>query len=161
MFLSAFNFPVNLSFGPMIGAIAAGNTVVLKPSEQTPHTAAVMQSIMEAALDPECFACVQGGIPETSSLLDQRWDKIFFTGSERTARIVAQAAAKNLTPVALELGGRNPAIVTKKADIRLAARRLLWSKTMNAGQVCISENCILADKEVRIPRDIVEMENRS
>lgn len=135
----------------MIGAIAAGNTVVLKPSEQSYNCAAVMQKIMEAALDPDCYVCVQGAIPETSALLDQRWDKIFFTGSERTAKVVAQAAAKNLTPVALELGGRNPAIVTKKADMRLVARRLLWSKTMNAGQVCISQNYILADKDVSMP----------
>jgi beta-apo-4'-carotenal oxygenase len=140
----------------MIGAIAAGCTVVLKPSEQTPNTAAVMQKMMEQALDPDCYACVQGAIPETSALLDQKWDKIFFTGSERTAKVVAAAAAKNLTPIALELGGRNPAIVTKKADMRLAARRLLWSKTMNAGQVCISQNCIFADKDV-VPTLIEEL----
>jgi beta-apo-4'-carotenal oxygenase len=132
----------------MIGAISAGNTVVLKPSEQTPNCAAVMQKIMEEALDPESYICVQGGIPETSALLDQKWDKIFFTGSARTAKIISQAAAKTLTPVALELGGRNPAFVTKKADPRLAARRLLWSKTLNAGQVCISQNYILVDKEI-------------
>lgn len=132
----------------MIGAISAGNTVVLKPSEQSPNCAAVMQVIMEEALDRDCYACVQGGIPETSALLEQNWDKIFFTGSVNTAKIVAQAAAKNLTPVALELGGKNPAIVTKNADIHLAARRLLWAKTMNAGQVCMSQNYILVDKEV-------------
>ncbi|EXJ73293.1 aldehyde dehydrogenase (NAD(P)+) [Cladophialophora psammophila CBS 110553] len=154
--IGAFNFPVNLSFGPMIGAIAAGNTVVLKPSEQSPNSAAVMQKIIETALDPDCYACVQGAIPETSALLEQKWDKIFFTGSARTAKIIAQAAAKNLTPVALELGGRNPAIVTKKADMRLVARRLLWSKTMNAGQICISQNCILADREV-VPTLIAEL----
>lgn len=154
--IGAFNFPVNLSFGPMIGAIAAGNTVVLKPSEQSPNCAAVMQKIMQEALDPDAYTIVQGAIPETSSLLDQKWDKIFFTGSVRTARIVSQAAAKNLTPVALELGGRNPAFVTKKADVRLAARRLLWSKTMNAGQVCISQNHTLVDKEV-VPGFIAEM----
>jgi len=145
---SAFNFPVNLSFGPMIGAISAGNTVVLKPSEQSPNCAMVMQKIMEDALDPECYVCVQGGIPETSALLEQKFDKIFFTGSSRTAKIIAQAAAKNLTPVALELGGRNPAIITKKADVSLAARRLLWAKTMNDGQVCIGQNYILVDRDV-------------
>lgn len=122
--------------------------MVLKPSENTPNCAAVMQKIVEEALDPDCYVCVQGGIPETSALLEQKWDKIFFTGSSRTAKIVAQAAAKNLTPIALELGGKNPAIVTKKADVRLAARRLLWAKTMNAGQVCISQNYILVDKDV-------------
>ena len=138
----------------MIGAIAAGNTVVLKPSEQSANCAAVMQKIMQEALDPDAYTVVQGAIPETSALLDQKWDKIFFTGSVRTARIVSQAAAKNLTPVALELGGRNPAFVTKKADVRLAARRLLWSKT--AGQVCISQNHTLVDKEV-VPGFIAEM----
>lgn len=132
----------------MIGAISAGNTVVLKPSEQSPNCAAVMQKIMEEALDPDYYTCVQGAIPETTALLEQKWDKIFFTGSARTAKIIAQAAAKNLTPIALELGGQNPAFVTKKADARLAARRLLWSKTLNAGQVCISQNYILVDKEI-------------
>lgn len=132
----------------MIGAISAGNTVVLKPSEQPSNCAAVMQKIMEEALDSDCYVCVQGAIPETSALLEQKWDKIFFTGSARTGKIFAQAAAKTLTPIALELGGRNPAIVSKKADMRLVARRLLWSKTMNAGQVCISQNYILVDKDV-------------
>jgi len=140
----------------MIGAIAAGNTVVLKPSEQSSNCAALMQRIVQEALDPDAYTVVQGAIPETSALLGQKWDKIFFTGSVRTARVVAQAAAKNLTPVALELGGRNPAFVTKKADVRLAARRLLWSKTMNAGQVCISQNHTLVDKEV-VPQFIAEM----
>lgn len=142
----------------MVGAISGGNTVILKPSEQSPHCAAVMQKIMEEVLDPECYACVQGGIPETQALLAEKWDKIFFTGSAGTAKIISQAAAKTLTPVALELGGRNPAIVTKKADLRLAARRLLWSKTMNAGQVCISQNYTLVDKEA-LPTFISELKN--
>jgi len=141
----------------MIGAIAGGNTVLLKPSENAPNCAMVMQKIMEEALDPDCYACVQGSIPETSALLEQKWDKICFTGSAKTAKIIAQAAAKNLTPVVLELGGRNPAIITKKADPRLAARRLLWAKTMNAGQVCISQNYLLVDKEV-VPTLIAEFQ---
>lgn len=140
----------------MIGAISGGNTVILKPSEQSPNCAAVMQRIMEEVLDPDCYACIQGGVPETQALLTEKWDKIFFTGSANTAKIIAKAAAATLTPVALELGGRNPAIVTKKADMRLAARRLLWSKTMNAGQVCISQNYTLIDKEV-MPTFIAEM----
>ena len=155
---SAFNFPVNLSFGPMIGAISGGNTVILKPSEQSPNCAAIMQKIMEEVLDPDCYACIQGGIPETQALLAEKWDKIFFTGSAGTAKIIAKAAAASLTPVALELGGKNPAIITKKADMRLAARRLLWSKTMNAGQVCISQNYTLIDKEV-MPTFIAEIKN--
>lgn len=145
---SAFNFPINLSFSPMIAAISGGNVVALKPSEQAPTCAAVMQKIMIAALNPDCCFCVQGGVPQTSALLEQKWDKIFFTGSSRTAKIVTLAAAKHLTPVTLELGGRNPAIVTKQANIRLAARRLLWAKTVNAGQVCVSQNYVLVDREV-------------
>lgn len=111
---------------------------------------------MAASLDPDCYACVQGSIPETQALLAEKWDKIFFTGSAAVGKIVAKAAAPTLTPVTLELGGRNPAIVTKKADIRLAARRLLWAKTMNAGQVCIGQNYILADKEI-VPELIAQL----
>lgn len=144
----AFNFPIQLSFGPMIGAISGGNTVVLKPSENSPNSAAVMQKIMKESLDPDCYTCIQGSIPEMKVLLGEKWDKIFFTGSANVGKIITKAAAPNLTPVVLELGGRNPAIVTRKADMRLAARRLLWAKTMNAGQVCISQNYTLVDKEV-------------
>jgi len=131
----------------MIGAIAGGNTVVLKPSENSPHSAAIMQKIMEESLDPDCYTCIQGSVPEMKVLLEERWDKIFFTGSATVGKIITKAAAPHLTPVTLELGGRNPAIVTRKADVRLAARRLLWAKTMNAGQVCISHNYTLVDKE--------------
>ena len=147
---------MNLSFGPLIGAISGGNTAVLKPSENAPASAAVMEKIMAASLDPDCYACIQGAIPETKALLAEKWDKIFFTGSASTGKIIAQAAAPTLTPVTLELGGKNPAIITKKADIRLAARRLLWAKVMNAGQVCISQNYILADKEV-VPELIAQL----
>lgn len=146
-----------LSIGPLIGAIAAGNTVVLKPSENSQNSAAVIQQIVEAALDPSCVSVVQGAIHETQALLAQRWDKICFTGSTNVGRIVAKAAASNLTPVLLELGGKNPAFITKRTDLRLAARRLLWGKTFNAGQVCTSQNYLLADKEV-VPQLITEFE---
>lgn len=134
--------------GPVIGAIAAGNTVIIKPSENAPRSAAVMQKICEAALDPSCYAVVQGGIPETQALLAERWDKIFFTGGANVGRIIAKAAAPHLTPVVLELGGINPAIVTKNADPRLVARRMLWGKLLNAGQVCTSQNYLLVDKSL-------------
>ncbi|KAI4732292.1 aldehyde dehydrogenase [Aureobasidium sp. EXF-12298] len=146
--LGAFNFPVQLSLGPLIGAIAAGCTAVLKPSESSPCTAALLQEIMEASLDPSAFICVQGAIPESSALLELKWDKIFYTGSATVGTIIAKKGAETLTPVTLELGGRNPAIITKNADPRLAARRLLWAKIHNAGQVCVSQNYILVDKEV-------------
>lgn len=132
----------------MIGAISGGNTVILKPSENSPRSAAIMQKIMAESLDPSCYACIQGSIPEMKVLLEEKWDKIFFTGSANVGKIITKAAAPNLTPVTLELGGKNPAIVTRKADVALAARRLLWAKTMNAGQVCISHNYTMVDKEV-------------
>lgn len=145
---SAFNYPFQLTLGPVIGAIAGGNTVVIKPSENAPYSAVVMQKIVEASLDPSCYTVVQGGVPETQALLAERWDKIFFTGGANVGRIVAKAAAPHLTPVVLELGGINPAIVTKTANPRLVARRLLWGKLLNAGQVCTSQNYLLVDKDM-------------
>lgn len=143
-----YNFPVNLTICPLAGAIAAGNTAVIKPSENAPNVAVVLQKIIEGYLDPTCYTTVQGAIPETTALLEQKWDKIFYTGGASVGTIIAKKAAETLTPVTLELGGRNPAIVTKNADIRLAARRLLWGKIVNAGQVCVSQNYTLVDKEV-------------
>jgi beta-apo-4'-carotenal oxygenase len=121
---------------------------VIKPSENAPNCAVVLQRIVEAALDPSCYTVIQGGIPETQALLAERWDKIFFTGGATVGRIIAKAAAPHLTPVVLELGGINPAIITKNADPRLVARRLLWGKLMNAGQICTSQNYLLVDKDI-------------
>lgn len=145
---SAFNYPFQLTLGPVIGAIAGGNTVVIKPSENAPQSAVVIQQIVEASLDPSCYTVIQGGIPVSQALLAERWDKIFFTGGASVGRIVAKAAAPHLTPVVLELGGINPAIVTKNANPRLVARRLLWGKLLNAGQVCTSQNYLLVDRAV-------------
>jgi len=142
----------------LIGAIAAGNTAVVKPSEVAPNVAAIVQHIIETSLDPTCYSVVQGGIPETTKLLEQKWDKIFYTGNAAVGTIIAKKAAETLTPVTLELGGRNPAIVTKNADVRLAARRLLWAKTVNAGQVCISQNYTMVDREV-LPGFIEELKS--
>ncbi|KAF2846559.1 aldehyde dehydrogenase [Plenodomus tracheiphilus IPT5] len=158
LIIGAFNFPIQLTIGPLIGAIAAGCTAIIKPSESSPHAAAVMAKILRESLDPSCYTCIQGAIPETTALLDQKWDKIFFTGSEGVGRIIAKKAAETLTPLTLELGGKNPAIITKHADPKLAARRLLWAKTLNAGQVCVSQNCIFIDREV-VPVFIQEMKN--
>ena len=155
--IGAYNFPIQLSLGPLVGAISAGCTAVLKPSEQSPHSARVMQAVISRALDPDAYAVVQGAVSETTALLACKWDKIFYTGSARVGTIIAKAAAETLTPVALELGGRNPAIVTRHADLRLAARRLLWAKLMNAGQVCVSQNYILVDEDV-LPSFVHELE---
>ena len=146
--IGCWNFPLQLSVGPLIGAIAAGCTVVLKPSEVSPHTAMVVKKIIEESLDPSAYAVVNGGAEETTVLLNEKWDKIFYTGSAGVGTVIAKKAAETLTPVCLELGGRNPAIVTRNADVRLAARRLLWAKFLNAGQVCISQNYTLVDKAV-------------
>lgn len=128
----------------------------MKPSEQAPAVATALQLVIESALDPTCYGVVQGGIPETTALLNQKWDKIFYTGSGTVGTIIAKKAAETLTPVALELGGRNPAIVTRNADVRLAAKRLLWGKILNAGQVCISQNYTLIDKQI-LPQFVTEM----
>jgi len=146
--IGCWNFPVQLSLGPFVGAIAAGCTAVLKPSEISPATAMVLTKIVKEYLDPEAFTVVNGGKDETSALLNLKWDKIFYTGNAQVGTIIAKKAAETLTPVALELGGRNPAIVTKNTDVRLAARRLLWGKFLNAGQVCISQNYTMVDEEV-------------
>ena len=112
---------------------------------------------MNAALDPSCFACIQGAIPETTALLNEKWDKIFYTGSANVGKIIAKKAAETLTPVTLELGGKNPAIITKNADLKTAARRMLWGKTFNSGQVCISQNYHLIEEEA-VPGFLKELE---
>lgn len=146
--IGAFNFPVQLSLSPFVGAICAGCTAVLKPSEAAPKTAMVLKKIIESSLDPDAYTVVNGAIPETTALLNEKWDKIFYTGGAVVGTIIAKKAAETLTPVALELGGRNPAIVSKNADPALAARRLLWGKILNAGQVCVGQNYVMVEKEI-------------
>ncbi|POS74823.1 fatty aldehyde dehydrogenase [Diaporthe helianthi] len=147
LIIGTYNFPFMLAVVPLVGAIAAGCTAVLKPSEGAPNVAMVIKSIVESCLDPEAYRVVNGAVPETTALLDQKWDKIFYTGSANVARIICRKAADNLTPVTLELGGRNPAFVTRNADLKLAAKRLLWAKTLCAGQVCLSQNYVLVERE--------------
>ncbi|KAK7564111.1 fatty aldehyde dehydrogenase [Phyllosticta citricarpa] len=154
--LGAYNFPIQLSLGPFLGAISAGCTAVLKPSENAPAAAAAMEKIIRESLDPESYTVVQGGVKESTALLDQKWDKIFYTGNSRVGTIIAKKAAETLTPVTLELGGNNPAILAKHADPRLAARRLLWAKVHNAGQVCISQNYTMVDREL-VPLFVAEL----
>lgn len=148
LIIGPYNYPIQLTLGPLIGAIAAGCTAVIKPSELTPATAAVIKALIENRLDTKAFAVVNGSIPEVNALMDEKWDKIMFTGSAAVGTIIAKKAAETLTPVCLELGGKNPAFVTKNANLALAARRLLWSKTLNVGQVCLAQNYVLVDKEV-------------
>lgn len=146
--IGAWNYPYLLSFAPAIAAIAAGNTVVLKPSELPKHTAAVISKIVRENFEPEFFAVVEGGVEETQDLLEQKFDKIFFTGSTRVGKIVNQAAAENLTPVTLELGGKSPAIVTESCNLKISVRRIVWGKFINAGQTCIAPDYILVHKSI-------------
>ena len=147
--IGAWNYPYQLSFAPVIAAIAAGNTIVLKPSELPSNTAAAIAKIVKENFDPEFFAVVEGGVEETQELLKQKFNKIFFTGSTKVGRIVYHAAAKNLTPVTLELGGKSPAIVTESCDLKITARRIVWGKFLNAGQTCVAPDYVLVHKSIR------------
>jgi aldehyde dehydrogenase (NAD+) len=140
--IGAWNYPIQLSFAPVIAALAAGNTVILKPSELAANSAQCMADIVATYFSPKLFTVVQGGIAETSALLETRFDKIFFTGSPAVGRIVYQAAAKHLTPVTLELGGKSPAILTPSANLTVAIKRLVWAKFLNAGQTCIAPDYV-------------------
>ncbi|EQB56741.1 aldehyde dehydrogenase [Colletotrichum gloeosporioides Cg-14] len=146
LIIGTYNFPVQLNICPLIGAIAAGCTAAVKPSENAPATAMVLKGIIEEYLDTDSYKVVNGAVPETTTLLDQKWDKILYTGGVNVAKIISRKASETLTPVCLELGGKNPAFVTSNADLRLAARRLLWGKTLNAGQVCVSHNYVLIER---------------
>ncbi|MDX3457109.1 aldehyde dehydrogenase family protein [Streptomyces sp. ME02-8801-2C] len=144
LIIAPWNYPLNLALAPLIGALAAGNCVVLKPSEVAPATSAVLAHWLPRVLDPQAVAVVEGGVPETTALLDQRFDHIFYTGNGTVGRIVMAAAARHLTPVTLELGGKSPALVEPGADLATAARRIAWGKFMNAGQTCVAPDYVLA-----------------
>ncbi|NEM98545.1 aldehyde dehydrogenase [Pontibacter burrus] len=154
LIISPWNYPLNLLFIPLIGAIAAGNCAILKPSEIAPNTAAVVNRIISQNFDERYLAVVEGGVEATTHLLAQRFDYIFFTGSTQVGRIVMKAAAEHLTPVTLELGGKSPAIVTQDADLELAARRICWGKFLNAGQTCVAPDYVLVQEDVK--EDFIE-----
>lgn len=158
LILGPYNYPVQLVAEPLIGAIAAGNCAVLKPSELTPHVSKAMYQIVHSTFKEEYIACVEGGVEVNQELLSQKFDYIFFTGSERVGRIVMKAAAENLTPVTLELGGKSPVIIEKTANIKEAARRIAWGKLMNAGQTCVAPDYVLVD-ESRKQQFLTEMKN--
>ncbi|KAG8949956.1 hypothetical protein FRC00_007906 [Tulasnella sp. 408] len=149
LIIAPFNYPIYTSLMPMACAVAAGNTVVLKPSESTMETSALLAELFPKYLDPECYAVVNGAVAETSKLLSLRWDHIFFTGSPTVGKIVATAAAQHLTPVTLELGGKSPVFVDASpsgSNFALAARRILWGKTLNTGQTCMAPDYVLIER---------------
>nr|XP_050854222.1 aldehyde dehydrogenase, dimeric NADP-preferring isoform X2 [Vespula vulgaris] len=147
--IGAWNYPLQLAMAPMIGAIAAGNCVILKPSEIAQATANLLAEIIPKYLDTESYHVIIGGISETTELLKQRFDYIFYTGSTNVGKIVREAANKFLTPVTLELGGKSPVYIDSTANIQIAAKRVLWGKYINAGQTCIAPDYILCSTEVQ------------
>jgi aldehyde dehydrogenase (NAD+) len=148
LIIAPWNYPLQLLLAPLIPALAAGNTAVLKPSEIAPATAAAIATQLPRYLDARAVQIVTGGVPETTELLSQPFDHIFYTGNGTVGRVVMQAAAQHLTPVTLELGGKSPAIVTNSADIEVSARRIAWGKFVNAGQTCVAPDYVLVQEGI-------------
>ncbi|RLD27481.1 MAG: aldehyde dehydrogenase [Bacteroidetes bacterium] len=151
LIIAPWNYPYQLALSPLIGAIAAGNTVVLKPSELALHTSKILKEIITTVFETKHVSVVQGDATIAQELLAKRWDYIFFTGSVAVGKIVAKAAAEHLTPTTLELGGKNPCIIDESAQIKLAAKRIVWGKFLNAGQTCIAPDYILIHDSVKQP----------
>lgn len=149
LILAPWNYPFQLAIAPLIGAIAAGNCVILKPSELTPKTSKVLTRIINNTFPAEFISVVEGGVETSQALLNEKFDYIFFTGSVAVGQVIYEAAAKNLTPVTLELGGKSPCIVHHDATINLAAKRIAWGKFMNAGQTCIAPDYVYVHSKVK------------
>ncbi len=146
--IGAWNYPYLLTLAPVVAALAAGNTVIIKPSEISSSTSAVMAKLINDNFESNFLKVVEGGVSETTELLNQKFDKIFFTGSTYVGKIVYQAAAKNLTPVTLELGGKSPAFVTKDCNLKMTVKRLIWAKFITAGQTCLAPDYVLVHKSI-------------
>ena len=149
LLISPWNYPFQLAMIPLIGAIAAGNTAVIKPSESAPHTAQIIEEIISEVFPPEWVIVIQGGVKVGTALLKTQWDYIFYTGSTAVGKIIAKAAAEFLTPTTLELGGKSPCIVDGTAPIQKTARRIVWGKFLNCGQTCIAPDYVLVQKEYK------------
>ena len=149
LIISPWNYPVQLLLNPLVGAISAGCTAILKASPYVPNVSTVVEQMISATFPAEYIAVVQGNRQVNSALLEERFDLIFFTGSPALGKTVMQAAAKHLTPVVLELGGKSPCVVDENANIKIAARRIAWGKTLNAGQTCIAPDYLLVQKSIK------------
>jgi len=150
LIISPWNYPYQLALCPLIAAVAAGNQVVIKPSELTPNTSAIIFKIISEVFDKEHVDVIEGGIEVSQKLLVERWDYIFFTGSVSVGKVIAKAASEFLTPVTLELGGKNPCIIDKNCNIQLTAKRIVWGKFINAGQTCIAPDYLLVNSKVKV-----------
>lgn len=149
LIIGAWNYPYQLLLVPLIGAIAAGNTAVCKPSELSVHTSELLEKLFPKYLDNECIKIVNGGIPETTALLKQKFDYIFYTGNTFVGKIIMEAASKHLTPVTLECGGKSPVYIDSSANLEVTANRLLWGRLTNAGQTCVAPDYVLCTKETQ------------
>lgn len=148
LIIGAWNYPFHLTMLPLIGAIAAGNCAIVKPSEVAPATSALLARLLPRYLDPDCIRVVEGAVDETTALLRERFDHIFYTGNGTVGRIVMRAAAEHLTPVTLELGGKSPCIVDERVKLTTAARRIAWGKFWNAGQTCVAPDYVLVHERI-------------
>ncbi len=151
LIIGPWNYPLLLVFAPLIGAVAAGNAAIVKPSEIAPATSALLATRLPQYVDSACLRIIEGGAEETTELLAQRFDYIFYTGNGNVAKIVMEAAAKHLTPMTLELGGKSPCLVDQQTDLDAAARRIVWGKFYNAGQTCVAPDYVLVHQAVEEP----------
>lgn len=149
LIMSPWNYPFQLAIAPLIGAISGGNTCIIKPSNYSLATSQIIQKIISETFEEQYIAVVEGGRDANTSLLEQKFDYIFFTGGVTVGKLVMESASKNLTPVSLELGGKSPCIIDDTADIDLAAKRLAWGKYLNAGQTCVAPDYVLVQKTVK------------
>lgn len=149
LIIAPWNYPFQLAMSPVVGAIAGGNTIVLKPSEYSIHTSEILEKILSETFDPQYISVVNGGVAETTKLLENRFDQIFFTGSPAVGKIIMEAASKFLTPVVLELGGKSPCIVDKDVNLGLVARRIIFGKAMNSGQTCVAPDYLIIHNSIR------------
>src|SRR5438132_10098328 len=149
LIISPWNFPINLTLGPLISAIAAGNCAMVKPSEMTPNASACMKRVLHDLFDESEVAIIEGDAKVATALLSKKFDHIFFTGSPAVGKIVMRAAAEHLTSVTLDLGGKSPVIVDRTADLDEAAKKIAWGKSLNSGQICIAPDYVLVDETVR------------
>lgn len=154
LIIGAWNYPIQLVLGPLLAALAAGNCVMLKPSEIAENCSTLLAKLIPQYLDPQAVKVIQGGVEETTTVLQQRFDHIFYTGGEMVAKIIMRAAAENLTPVTLELGGKSPCIVDTDNDLATTAARIVWSKWMNAGQTCVAPDYIIV--ESRYAKELID-----
>lgn len=158
LIMSPWNYPFQLAIAPLVGAIASGNCCIVKPSEYSFYTSEIIEKLIKEIFDDSYVAVIRGGREANQSLLEEKFDYIFFTGSPQVGRIVMEAASKHLTPVTLELGGKSPCIVDETANVKLAAKRIVWGKFLNAGQTCVAPDYLLVHKSVK-DKLIHEMKN--